>query len=234
MNTRLWLVPLVLPCLGPAPPQAPTFKSGVEAVRVDVLVTRGGVPVPGSSPPTSSFRQRRAAADRPRGLRGNPAERRVRARHQHERRRRAHAAPARRQPRPARAAEAGGPGGARDLRRRGRRPLGPHARFSDTIRTALDRAEPSGDTSLVDWSREPRSSSASRSPAARWSSCSATASRCRATWTPTPCSRRRSDRMLWCTVSPCATWDRSFVTSPTRRAAMSSRLNPPASSTPPS
>lgn len=51
MNTRLWLVPLVLaPCLGLAPQQTPTFRSSVEAVRVDVLVTRGGVPVTGLTP----------------------------------------------------------------------------------------------------------------------------------------------------------------------------------------
>ncbi len=48
MIARLWFVPLlVLPCLGLAPQQVPTFKAGVEAVRVDVLVTRGGVPVTG-------------------------------------------------------------------------------------------------------------------------------------------------------------------------------------------
>ena len=51
MNARLWLVSLlVLPCLGLSPPQVPTFKAGVEAVRVDVLVTRGGVPVTGLTP----------------------------------------------------------------------------------------------------------------------------------------------------------------------------------------
>jgi Ca-activated chloride channel family protein len=51
MNVRLWLAPLLLaPCLGPAPQQTPTFRSGVEAVRVDVLVTRGGVPVTGLTP----------------------------------------------------------------------------------------------------------------------------------------------------------------------------------------
>lgn len=48
MSTRLWFLPLLLtPCLGLTPQQVPTFKAGVEAVRVDVLVTRGGVPVTG-------------------------------------------------------------------------------------------------------------------------------------------------------------------------------------------
>ena len=48
--TRLWLVLLLLPWLDQTPQQVPTFKAGVEAVRVDVLVTRGGVPVTGLTP----------------------------------------------------------------------------------------------------------------------------------------------------------------------------------------
>jgi len=46
--TRPWfLSALVLSWLSLAPGQVPTFKSSVEAVRVDVLVTRGGRPVEG-------------------------------------------------------------------------------------------------------------------------------------------------------------------------------------------
>ena len=42
MTARMLLVALA--CLGAAPGQVPTFTSGVEAVRVDVLVTRDGRP----------------------------------------------------------------------------------------------------------------------------------------------------------------------------------------------
>jgi len=48
MTPRALLV--AVSCLCAAPGQAPTFKSGVEAVRVDVLVTRDGRPVPHLAP----------------------------------------------------------------------------------------------------------------------------------------------------------------------------------------
>jgi len=41
---------LAAACLGVAHGQAPTFRAGVEAVRVDVLVTRDGRPVPNLTP----------------------------------------------------------------------------------------------------------------------------------------------------------------------------------------
>ena len=48
MIVRLWFLSvLVLPWVSVLPGQVSTFKSSVEAVRVDVLVTRGGRPVEG-------------------------------------------------------------------------------------------------------------------------------------------------------------------------------------------
>ena len=48
MTPRTLLV--VLACLGATQDQAPTFRSGIEAVRVDVLVTRDGRPLTGLAP----------------------------------------------------------------------------------------------------------------------------------------------------------------------------------------
>jgi VWFA-related protein len=50
MSDRLWIVPGLLTSLWVTASGQVPFKAGVEAVRVDVLVTRGGQPVQGLTP----------------------------------------------------------------------------------------------------------------------------------------------------------------------------------------
>ena len=48
---KAWVIALAVVSLGAG--QAPTFRTDIETVRVDVLVTKGGRPVPDLGRPTS-------------------------------------------------------------------------------------------------------------------------------------------------------------------------------------